>query len=763
MVKYSIPIPSENKPDMIDELQMLKDITDHLNELVHTMEYVYAKKVEEEEEEEEKEKESSVESLEDMTTFLLCFSSATTQLETASEEEKQVCSWFGKIVQQTEELGEDELIPDWQLPLADKDITNNIAKLVQRIQKLEELKGRVQDLPKSIQIPAAKQEKKKRASPVPSSHRDPKAILEETIETMSTRILDIMKVFERQTNKLQRISNEQDVLEGKYQKIQNEYQLLAEEKQIMENELQKMREEEKLGKEKIIPESRKRFLSKLERKQPVEDAEVSSLSGVQAAGEARRVSVVQSKKESENQKMKEDLIKAQENLQVLEREKKNLEEKLQKALEEAVKTNRQFTKSVTPSHVQDTHFIYPEADEENAGTDMKINGKDLSKKGKSPTKSKGKGEDHTFSRRKSINETDKSVQKLPAVDTGKQTGELLSRKTPVETEKNQETVTSQLKNVKLEKKVLTDKENAKDYGIPASSLKEKVLVQERELYKAKESAGVMEETPKLQFPQSEYERVQYTHSTDKESLPLLPVKIKEESKGEKKHTEEKSETPLKLDPKGSTKPKKAAETKKGNLMRKSTGKETHITAVSDLPQLHKVQEESPLDLYSKSQDKSLPRVLDQLISARQEKISPEISQKKEAQVEATLNSSIQENPSLFTYENLTLPSTLIPKGQVSFKDLPPSHKVSSAKIKEESQTTPISPATISSKILEEVSAVFTPEDKMISTTTSSVKEDRVFLGDSQGPLEVYQPYVQDSPKAYEDVHGHLEEFHKDQK
>ncbi|XP_030405130.1 uncharacterized protein LOC115644801 [Gopherus evgoodei] len=205
---------------------------------------------------------------------------------------------------------------------------------------------------------------------------------------------------------------------------------------------------------------------------------------------------------------------------------------------------------------------------------MKINGKDLSKKGKSPTKSEGKGEDHTFSRRKSINETDKSVQKLPAVDTGKQMDELLSRKTPVETEKNQETVTSQLKNVKLEKKVLTDKENSKDYGIPASSLKEKVLVQEREqLYKAKESAGVMEETPKLQFPQSEYERVQYTHSTDKESLPLLPVKIKEESKGKRRHTEEKSEPPLKLDPKGSTKPKKAAETKKGNLMRKSTGKE----------------------------------------------------------------------------------------------------------------------------------------------------------------------------------------------
>ncbi|TFK11982.1 hyaluronidase-4 [Platysternon megacephalum] len=96
-----------------------------------------------------------------MTAFLLCFSSATTQLETAFEEEKQILEsllkWFGKVVQQMEELGEDELVPDWQLPLADKDITNNIAKLVQRIQKLEELKGRVQDLPKSIQIPAAKQ------------------------------------------------------------------------------------------------------------------------------------------------------------------------------------------------------------------------------------------------------------------------------------------------------------------------------------------------------------------------------------------------------------------------------------------------------------------------------------------------------------------------------------------------------------------------------------------------------------------------------
>ncbi|XP_074982069.1 uncharacterized protein CCDC7 isoform X2 [Caretta caretta] len=392
------------------------------------------------------------------------------------------------------------------------------------------------------------------------------------------------------------------------------------------------------------------------------------------------------------------------------------------------------------------HFIYPEADEKNADTDMKINGKDLSKNGKPPTKSKGKGEDRPFSRRKSINETDKSVQKLPAVNTGKQTGELLSRKTPVETEKKQETVTSQLKDVKLEKKVLTDKENSKEYGIPASSLKEKVLVQEREQpYKAKESAGVMEETPKLQFPQPEYERVQQSHSTDKGSLPLLTVKMKEESKGEKNHTEEKSETPLKLDPKGSIKSKKAAETKKGNVMRKSTGKETHITAVSDLPELHKVQEESPLDNYSNSQDKSLPRALDQLISARQEKISPEISQKKEAQVEATLRSSIEEDLSLFTYENLTLPSTLIPKGQVSFKDLLPSHKVSSAdfaKIKEESQTTPIfpietTPAIISSKILEEVSAVFTPEDKMISTTTSSV-EDRDI-----------QPYVQDSPRVYE--------------
>ncbi|XP_075778782.1 uncharacterized protein CCDC7 isoform X3 [Pelodiscus sinensis] len=780
MVKYCIPIPSENKPDKVDELQMLKDITDHLNELVHTMEYVYAKKVEQNEEEEqeeekemeeEKEKESSVESVKDMTTFLLYFSSVATQLETACEEEKQILEsllkWFGKVVQQMEELGEDELVPDWQLPLADKDITNNITKLVQHFQKLEELKGRFQDLPKSIQIPAAaKQEKKKRASPVPSSHRDPKAILEDlvmkhgtedvismahafeddltpqTIETMSTRILDIMKVFERQTNKLQRISNEQDVLEGKYQKILNEYQLLSEEKQIMENELQKMKEEEKLGKEKIRPESRKRFLSKLERKQPVQNGEVSSLLGVQAAGEARRVSFIQSKKGSENQKMK-DLIKAQENIQVLEQEKKNLEEKLQKAVEETGKGNRQFTKSVIPPGVQDMHVIYPEAEEEDAGTDVKINDKDLSKKSKLPTKFKGKEEDHTFSRQKSINGTDKSVSKLPAIDTGKQKGELLSRKTPVETEKNQEIMTSQLKDFKLEKKVLTDKENSKDYGVPENRLKGKVLVQERgQLYKAKDSAGVMEETPKLQFPQSEYESVQHTTlSTDKEPVP---VKIKEESKGKKTQTEEKSETPLKLDSQGSTKRKKAAETKRGNSMKKSIGKETHSTTSSDLSQLHKVQEESPLD---SSPDKSFSGARGQLISAKQEKISPENSQRKEAQATETLRSSIKD-PAVFTDKNLTLPSTLIPKVQDSVKDLFPSHKETSAdfaKIKEESQKTVIfpiemKPATISSKILEEVSAGFTTEDKISTTTTSSVKEER---------FQVAQADIQGVPKDQE--------------
>ncbi|XP_013907227.1 PREDICTED: coiled-coil domain-containing protein 7, partial [Thamnophis sirtalis] len=297
ITQYSLGLTTGNKDRMFDEMDMLRNITTNLNEIVHTMEGVYRKesqdKERKEEEEEEEEEEEMPEDYEDMTSFLICCSQLRTQLENAVREEKQILEsllkWFEREVHEMEELGEEEIIPDWQVPLADKSITNNINQLLNRIQRLEELKGRVQELPKLIQFSIPKQEKKKAVSPTAPTSKDPKNIIEElatrhltedvmnmaqvfqedtgqpqTIEMMNNRMIEIMKVFERQTNKLHRAVNEQDVLESKFQKIQQEFRNLREEKEIMEDELQKMKTSEE-GKQ--APETRKKMLSKLVRDQ----------------------------------------------------------------------------------------------------------------------------------------------------------------------------------------------------------------------------------------------------------------------------------------------------------------------------------------------------------------------------------------------------------------------------------------------------------------------------------------------------------------
>ncbi|KAH0627558.1 hypothetical protein JD844_003406 [Phrynosoma platyrhinos] len=63
VAQYSLALPSVNKERMLDEMDMLRNITGHLNEIVSTMEGVYAKgeePKEEGEEEEEEEPETSV-------------------------------------------------------------------------------------------------------------------------------------------------------------------------------------------------------------------------------------------------------------------------------------------------------------------------------------------------------------------------------------------------------------------------------------------------------------------------------------------------------------------------------------------------------------------------------------------------------------------------------------------------------------------------------------------------------------------------------
>ncbi|XP_013918748.1 PREDICTED: myosin heavy chain, skeletal muscle-like [Thamnophis sirtalis] len=317
------------------------------------------------------------------------------------------------------QLGEEEIIPDWQVPLADKSITNNINQLLNRIQRLEELKGRVQELPKLIQFSIPKQEKKKAVSPTAPTSKDPKNIIEElatrhltedvmnmaqvfqedtgqpqTIEMMNNRMIEIMKVFERQTNKLHRAVNEQDVLESKFQKIQQEFRNLREEKEIMEDELQKMKTSEE-GKQ--APETRKKMLSKL-----VKIEEKGTTEEKQVPSEKAHLT-----KEKDPTQMKEDLYKAQEDIQSLQEEKKMLEEKLEKALQEVEMAKIQLAE--IPPTIPDWQFPL------SAGVEA------VPKKGKKTSKGKAKGDDL---KEVPISGTEKTT---PKSQTGK-TSEVLPRK-----------------------------------------------------------------------------------------------------------------------------------------------------------------------------------------------------------------------------------------------------------------------------------------------------------------------------------------------
>ncbi|XP_039200007.1 protein MLP1 homolog isoform X4 [Crotalus tigris] len=431
ITQYSLGLTSGNKDRMFDEMDMLRNITKHLNEIVHTMEGVYIKEGEIKESKEEEEEEELPEDYEDMTSFLICCSQLRTQLENALREEKQILEsllkWFEKEVHEMEEIGEEEIIPDWQIPLADKSITNNINQLLNRIQRLEELKGRVQELPKLIQLSIPKQEKKKAVSPTPPTPKDPKNIIEElatrhatedvlnmvqvfqedsgqpqTIEMMNNRMIEIMKVFERQTNKLHRVVNEQDVLEGKLQKIQQEFRHLTEEKEIMEDELQKMKASEQ---DKGISETRKKVLPKLEKvkieEKPQVPSEKAQVTQKPESGFA---------KEKEHIKMKDDLTKAQEDIQSLQEEKKMLEEKLQKALEDVEKAKIQLAE--IPPTIPDWQFPLSAGVEE------------VPKKVKKASKGKVKGDDL---KEVPISGTEKTTPKLQKIDTGK-TSEMLPRK-----------------------------------------------------------------------------------------------------------------------------------------------------------------------------------------------------------------------------------------------------------------------------------------------------------------------------------------------
>ncbi|XP_044280948.1 COP1-interactive protein 1 [Varanus komodoensis] len=251
--------------------------------------------------------------------------------------------------------------------------------------------------------------------------------------------------------------------------------------------------------------------------------------------------------------MKEDLAKAQANVQSLEEEKKMLEEKLKRALEEAEMAKGQLAE--IPPHIPDWRMTYTAIEEDD---------KDVPKKGKKGIKVKGKGEDRTDLKQQSSSGTDRSIHKQQKTEMGK-AGESFPRKS-----QDLSTVPP-IKDAKHKRKGSAYPDGHSD-------------TYEKELSK---------------------------QTTQSEGTSRIADKKMEDSKKMKAKTEGKSET---VDSKGVAKSKEPAETKKTRSTIKGIGKETplepptlsHIQEEQELSDSTKEKKKTMSETLDKSPEKMLP-------------------------------------------------------------------------------------------------------------------------------------------------------------
>ncbi|XP_014639038.1 PREDICTED: coiled-coil domain-containing protein 7 [Ceratotherium simum simum] len=348
IVRYALPIPSSKTKDLIGEEESIRKITKHLKMVVSSLEETYGfsnqngeKPVVKPEHEE-----LTLSVGDDLSSFLICCSQFAAQLEEAVKEERNILEslfkWIQRQVNQMEEISKDQTFSEAEFPVPDKTVTLNIAQVVKQVQKLEELKDRLKQqskyslkamlsIPKGIEKP----------SEAVQNHETVQQKIEEFIKTHSTEeFIDVsaaepqtsyslpnqfnvmLKIFEKQSNTLERAMNDQRLLEAKYKQMQRDFQVLSEEKLVLENKLQKLKDTEK-----IKPTyDRTRKTIKMEKKKDRGKSEDSE------------------EKESPVQELKieEDLLQVQKVAYALETENKILQEQLKQALQEAETAKHQL-------------------------------------------------------------------------------------------------------------------------------------------------------------------------------------------------------------------------------------------------------------------------------------------------------------------------------------------------------------------------------------------------------------------------------------
>nr|KAF6430883.1 hypothetical protein HJG63_002299 [Rousettus aegyptiacus] len=351
VVRYALPIPSSKTKELIAEDELLRKITKHLKMVVSTLEETYGVCLENVENpvmtSEQEDLTFSVGN--DLNSFLVCCSQFANQLEEAVKEEHHVfffLKWFQQQVNQMEEISKDQSFSEAEFSIPDKALTLSIAQIVRRVQKLEELKNRLKEGSRSSWKAIICNSKDCKTLPeATQSYEKVLQKIEEFIKAHSTeefmdvpateplepaylvpkRLNVMLKIFEKQSNMLERAKDDQVLLETKYQQMQNDFQVLSEEKLMLENELHKLKNMEKHTQKTKPSYDRIKKTMKMEKKNTKEKSEDS-----------------EEKKSSVKELKTKDFLKAQEVAWALETENKVLQEQLKKALQEAETAKQQL-------------------------------------------------------------------------------------------------------------------------------------------------------------------------------------------------------------------------------------------------------------------------------------------------------------------------------------------------------------------------------------------------------------------------------------
>ncbi|XP_015338778.1 coiled-coil domain-containing protein 7 [Marmota marmota marmota] len=350
VVRYALPIPSSKTKELIAEDEMIRKITNHLKVVVSTLEESYGSSVEDGAKPVAKpgEKELSLSVGDDMNSFLVNCSQFAVQLEEAVKEEHDILEslfkWFQLQVNQMEELSRGYSLSEADILAPEKTVSLNISKVVTQMQKLEELKNQLTQMPKySLKdMPCKSTDNKENQLISVESCENIQQKIEEFIKTHSIEeVLDtsetethtasvtnqfdmMLKVFEKQSDMLKRAEDDQGLLEAKYKQMQNDFELLSEEKSVLENELQKLKDIEITQKKHVSDRTKKTVkIEKKKDKEKSEDSERMLPQGSQL-------------------KVKESLFQVQKRADALETENKVLQEQLKQALQEAERSKLQL-------------------------------------------------------------------------------------------------------------------------------------------------------------------------------------------------------------------------------------------------------------------------------------------------------------------------------------------------------------------------------------------------------------------------------------